>query len=206
MCREVKSTNEPHKTVLSNEQMQLPQAARYRVQGGVAIETQRERTAPPEAPKCANGRAGVGERGVSLSLLRCQKEKKKHFLVLWGKAPAVQMHSPRSLPGSRFASPQGARGSLQGHKGHLAAGRAAPTRQRGGELEQNKFPEVSPCLQHHHTRPHPHSTSVSQGVRGFCLGGGRSQGWSPGLPAEGLGQEIGNNILGIPEAGLEVVV
>lgn len=76
--------------------------------GGVAIETQRERTAPPEAPKCANGRAGVGEQGVSLSLSRCQKEKKKHFLVLWGKAPAVQIHPPRSLLGSHFASPQGA--------------------------------------------------------------------------------------------------
>lgn len=29
MHHEVRSTNEPHKTVLSNEQMQLRQAARY---------------------------------------------------------------------------------------------------------------------------------------------------------------------------------
>lgn len=61
--------------------------------------------------------------------------------------------------------PRGSRGGLcGGHKGHLAAGRAAPTEQRGGDLKQSKFPVVSPCLQHHCAHPRPCSTSVSQGV------------------------------------------
>lgn len=92
---------------------------------------------------------------------------------------AVQTHPPHSLPGSGFAlavhPPRVPGCPCREHKGHLAAGRAAPTGQRGGELKQSKFPVVSPCLQRHRARPCPRNASMSQGARGSCLavvGGG----------------------------------
>ena len=115
-----------------------------------------------------------------------RKRKRKSVSPCYkGEPPArlgpVQTLPPCSLPGSCFAlavhPPRVPGGPCRGHKSHLAAGRAAPTRQRRGDLKWSKFPVVSPCLQCHCARPRPRSTSTSQGVRGSCLAVAGAGGW-----------------------------